>query len=59
MLDEYFQVEGREGVGEDSLVWAGEYGAAATDGDLSTTYRSILFCLRANSSPPFPASCGT
>lgn len=24
MLDEYFQVAGREGVGEGSLVWAGE-----------------------------------
>lgn len=36
MLDEYFQVAGREGVGEDSLVWAGEKGAAATEGDRST-----------------------
>lgn len=37
MFEEYFQVAGREGVGEGSLVWAGEYGIAATDGDLSTT----------------------
>lgn len=38
MLDEYFQVAGREGVGEGSLVWAGEQGAAAAaEGARSTT----------------------
>lgn len=35
MLDEYFQAAGREGVGEGSLVWPGEYGAA--EGARSTT----------------------
>lgn len=37
MLDEYFQVAGREGVGEGSLVWAGEQGTAAAAGARSTT----------------------
>lgn len=37
MLDEYFQVAGREGVGEGPLAWAAEYGAAATEGARSTT----------------------
>lgn len=38
MLGEYFQVAGRDGVGEGSLVWPGECStAAAAEGARSTT----------------------